>query len=179
MHFFCTLGEYVHIYIQKPYINKIHTSLPIHSMLYFGHTCIQNAPYLWGMHVSQALQTYAISWSLLNVITRSRMHIWHSGPLEIHVIHTLQIHAISYNAIQTSRISLYICSPSHTRKHRHTNTSSTFNHVQSTHTSQCYACSLFRFLFLCLQGYNPRTCFWCQELQLSGLTLVPPKRLQP
>jgi hypothetical protein len=23
-------------------------------------------------------------------------------------------------------------------------------------------------------GYNPMTCFWCQELQPSGLTLVPP-----
>jgi hypothetical protein len=28
-------------------------------------------------------------------------------------------------------------------------------------------------------GYNPMTYFWCQELQLFGLTLVPPMRLQP
>jgi hypothetical protein len=96
----------------------------------------------------------------------------------IHVRHTLRIHAISWNAIQTSQISLYICSPSHTRKHRHTNTSST-NHMQWNHTSQCYACYLFSFLVSLPANHNPRTYFWCQELQPSGLTLDPPKRFQP
>jgi hypothetical protein len=74
MHFFHTLGEYVHIYIPKSYIN-------IHSMSYFGHTWTHNALYFLGTHVLYAHLTHAISWNLLNVSTQSHMHTWHSGPL--------------------------------------------------------------------------------------------------
>jgi hypothetical protein len=61
--------------------SKSKISQLIHSMSYFGHTWIHNALVLWGTSVLQALQTYAISWSLLDVITLSHMLTWHSRLL--------------------------------------------------------------------------------------------------
>jgi len=114
------------------------------------------------------------------------MTFWTFGE-SMYYIHS-RIHVISYYAIKTSQISLYICSSSHTRKHRHTNTSSTINH-----TSRCYACSFFcHYFFACkLQprdlflmpgatthwsytwstqwGSNPKGSFSTQELQLVGV----------
>jgi hypothetical protein len=81
MHFFRTLGEYVHIYISKPYINMIPTTQPIHSMSYFSHMWIHNTLYFWGTHILYAHLTHAISWNLLNVSTRSHMHTWYSELL--------------------------------------------------------------------------------------------------
>jgi hypothetical protein len=48
--------------------------------------------------------------------------------------------------VLSSRISLYICFPSHIRKHMHTNTSSIKKFSKSCHTSPWYACSCSIFL---------------------------------
>jgi hypothetical protein len=85
--------------------------------------------------------------------------------------------------MQTSRISLYICFPSHTRKPMHTNTCSTKSISKSSHTSQCYALC-FVFLFLCFQGYNIRSynsldlLFLRPGAQTLWNLLFPPMRLQ-
>jgi hypothetical protein len=87
---------------------------------------------------------------------------------------------ITINVIQSSSISLYICSPSHTRKHRHTNTSSTIN---SSITMLCML--LFRFSFLSYRhqpslvhpsGIYPRDCcltLWHQPHSMASILYEP------
>jgi len=144
-------------------------SINVISRSYMQH----DIPNLWRTLVIHALQIHAISWNLLNVITRSHMHTWHSEPLgnscytctpnTCHLIECkcklVEYHYAYVFCSIPENICILICLAWNPFS-------------KSCHTSPCYACSCFIFLFLCLQDLNPRICFSCQEHQLSSLTLV-------
>jgi hypothetical protein len=80
-HAFLSYLRGIHAYVHPKTLHQYEIQ-QIHSMSYFGHTWIHNAPYFWGTHVLHAHLAHAISWNLLNISTRSHMHTWYSKPLE-------------------------------------------------------------------------------------------------
>jgi hypothetical protein len=142
----------MHAWHSKPLGNSCYTSTP--------NTC----------HLMKSNQHHIL-------VAYAYMTFWTFGELMLYMhskyttLHRMQIHS--------SRISLYICFSSHTRKYMYTNTSSIKSFSKTCHTSSGYACFCSIFLVSLPTSLQPQDLFMMLELQLTGLTLALPTRLEP
>jgi hypothetical protein len=111
----------------------------------------------------------SISWNLLNVSTRSHMHTWHSGPLgkpcTTYTPEYMASRSMPYKPAEYHYT--YVPCPISG------NVGIPIRLAQSIiHHNAMHGCC---FVYVSLPaGYNLSTCFWCEELWTTRLTLDPP-----
>jgi hypothetical protein len=141
MHFFWTFGKYVHTYIPKPYISNSLINAITRPYMHTWHSePLGNSCYTCTPNICPLIKSNQRHIS----VAHACMTFWTFGELMLYMhskyttLHRMQMHS--------SRISLYICFSSHTKKHIHTNTSSMKSFSKTCHTSSCYVCSFSFFL---------------------------------